>query len=196
MKNKECRNCGSTQFHEKDGIWYCDYCKTPYPIPIIEESKSVEFSPIKNKVFIPKSIAIFLLTTISVSFFILEKKYNLKDTETIDTAPSTHINLGIGESSERKFPRKWTQEIYDDIRIARQKYDSKTGKYIFDGGDNYKDLKKIVGAPSNKEVQRADYGYPERIYATWNKSEDNTLSKAIYITYDAKTFMILDKSIF
>ncbi|WP_143602659.1 hypothetical protein [Floricoccus penangensis] len=139
MKNKECRNCGSTQFHEKNRIWYCDYCKTPYPTPIIEESKAVEFSPIKNKVFIPKSIAIFLLTTIFVSFFILEKKYNLKDTETIETTPSTRINFGIGESNERKFPRKWTQEIYDDIRIARQKYDSKTGKYIFDGGDNYKD---------------------------------------------------------
>lgn len=30
MKNKECMNCGSTQFHQVKNGWKCEYCGTIY----------------------------------------------------------------------------------------------------------------------------------------------------------------------
>lgn len=191
MKNKECMNCGSTEFHQIENGWKCDYCGTLYlnQKKFVKEQPPSNFNRQKNlKVRILRSAAIPLLA-LFIGFFYF--KANEKPAYKPTSAVTTQSNV-----TKKDFPAKWTQEIYDGVVVATKHYDADNEKYSFENGSSYEELEKLVGKPDTvTSWEKEKYGMPARATATWNRSKDGEYAEnTVTITYNKNTLMITDKN--
>lgn len=193
MKNKECMNCGSTKFHQVENGWKCDYCGTLYLNPQKEtqtNKSSGQPAPSKKRKRVMISLVIAILFIIGPLSYLSVKSNNA------NTTSYEPIKPGTNNSATKDYPGEWTQEIYDSIKVATEKYDADSEKYSFEGGSSYEELEKLVGKPDTvTSWEKENYGMPPRAMAPWNKNKDGDYAgNSISITYEKKTMMITDKN--
>ncbi|WP_246601604.1 hypothetical protein [Enterococcus alishanensis] len=192
MKNKECMNCGSTNFHRITNGCKCDYCGTFYPDfeSSRQEKPSIDYTNRKN---IKPNIIIMISITLSVIMLLIVFLVLKSNEESTPQSISTDITQ---LKANDKFPGKWTKGIYENVVVATKYYDANNEKYSFENGASYEELEKLVGKPDSVTTwEEEDYGMPPRATATWNKNKDNEYAgNSVTITYNKNTLMITDKS--
>ncbi|MGX7205899.1 hypothetical protein [Enterococcus pingfangensis] len=196
MRNRECVNCGSTEFHQVENGWKCDYCGTLYLDPentATKQKRSPRTPQQHKKRRITGLVAVvFILIGLSLNYLVF-KSDKSDSGEAISYEP-----LGpelTDSSTPKKFPGKWTQSIYKSVKAATEHYHDDTEKYTFEGGSSYEELEKLVGKPDTViSWEKEDYGMPPRTQATWDKTSDGEYTgNSISVTYEKNTMMIIDK---
>ena len=195
MINKECMNCGSTQFHQVENGWQCDYCGTLY----IEQKKKQPPEPIHHQsTFLKQKSRLAIGVILALGFISLGPlNYFISKADNNEPAVSYEpIEIDSPDSTTAtKLPGKWTQDIYDSVKVATEVYDADNEKYSFTGGSNYKELEKLVGKPDTLiSWEKEEHGMPPRVLATWENTEDGEyVDHSISVTYEKKTQRITDK---
>ncbi|MEO1772096.1 hypothetical protein JZO67_004078 [Enterococcus sp. 665A] len=195
MKNKECMNCGSTQFHQVKNGWKCEYCGTIYlntkkksTVSQVDELPTVKKK--KNLIHVSAAIPIIIMLVGLLS-------YSVFSSNTESVIPYQPIEPGVEDPSTKgEFPEAWTQNIYDSVKVATENYDADSEKYSFENGSSYEELERLVGKPDTvTSWEKESYGMPPRSMATWSKTSDGDYEPhSVTVTYDKETLMITDKS--
>lgn len=193
MRNRECVNCGSTEFHQVENGWKCDYCGTLYLDPentATKQKRSPRTPQQHKKRRITGLVAVvFILLGLSLNYLVFKS-------DSGDTVSYEPLDPELTDSSTpKKFPGKWTQSIYKSVEAATEHYHDDTEKYTFEGGSSYEELEKLVGKPDTViSWEKEDYGMPPRTQATWDKTSDGEYTgNSISVTYEKNTMMIIDK---
>lgn len=196
MRNRECVNCGSTEFHQVENGWKCDYCGTLYldSETITPQQKQPLYQPHQHKKRrINGLVAVVIIWVgLSLSYFIFKSDTS----DSGDAVSYEPLDPEMTDSSTPKnFPGKWTQSIYESVKVATEHYHDDTEKYTFEGGSSYEELEKLVGKPDTViSWEKEDYGMPPRTQATWDKTSDGGYTEnSISVTYEKNTMMIVDK---
>lgn len=201
MKNRECINCGSTQFHQIKNGWKCDYCGTLYLNEEKNQKQNTSDSFPSSQRTKKKKSYVYLMM-ISIFFLLISTLYfSFMPTRSHTSSDLNYQSINPATTSSiwnNNLPGKWTKELYDSVVVATEIYNADSEKYSFDGGSNYQELEKIVGKPDTvMSWEKEDYGMPPRVQATWEKAIDGERAgSSIEVTYNKKTLMIIDKKYF
>lgn len=186
-------NCGSTQFHKVENGWKCDYCGTLYLNPkkknLPKQNKQQNLPKKRSRILIGVILATMFILISSLSY--INYRFNKADTSTYEPLkPGTE-----NSSTKKEFPSKWTQSIYNSVKVATEHYNEDTKKYTFKDGSSYEELEKLVGTPDTvTSWEKEDYGMPPRSTARWTKNlKGDYAGTSITVTYETKTKMITDK---
>lgn len=194
MKNRECVNCGSKNFHSVKNGWKCDYCSTLY----VNEKKwnKAKETPVQLPTKKKRQKILIGLTLSAVFLLILPLVY-LSYTLKLDDNDVTiyEPNDSDTDSVVTIFPGEWTEEIYTEILVATEYYDASKETYSYEFGSNYEELEKLVGSPEKvTSWEDSDSGMPDKSSATWSTDKNGEYSGGtIVITYEKKTNQIIDK---
>lgn len=207
-----CKNCGGHDLKRKGSYFVCQNCHSLHQK---KEYAKLEYR--KCKLFWVSFIIIFLVTLLTIGFVVTPRM--TKTESKIEHPKSWYNDVGPGsayknekekEKSDRIFAeidkkakwglehlyltKIWTTEYFNSIKVAKMIFKDGDNQSTYSDGNLFSDLEKEIGKPD--EIKKRSTGINTAIF---RYHEDSTAIDrwgiSIYISYDAKSGMITDKSV-